>query len=308
MEEYLKQVINYINNCGELCDNFGSFSKIYSMTTENIYGFLKNYDLKDKRVLTVAGSGDQRLNAYFLGAKSVTCFDVNPLTKFHMELKDKAISSINFEKFINFFSIYSRRYGSYYHGLDYRIFDEFKEKLSNETKTFFEYVINSTDIHVDDIYYYFVNELNILENMNCYLNVSGYEQMGKILQDKEIGFIESDFEDLPDIINGEKYDMILLSNISDYIHRMYGKNELEEYRMMIDRLCNNLNMYGILQVGYIYTTDAATSNSLSFDISRFSIKEDREEFFPSDIFHSVFVDSYYGSNFKDEVITYQKIK
>lgn len=308
MEEYLKQVINYINNCGELCDNFGSFSKIYSMTTENIYGFLKNYDLKDKRVLTVSGSGDQRLNAYFLGAKNVTCFDINPLTKFHMEMKDKAIVNLNFEKFINFFDIYSRRYGTYYEPLDYRLFDAFKAKLSDETRIFFDYVINSTDVQDYNIYYNLGNNLDMLKNANGYLNPDGFDKMKKIMKDKKVEYIETEIEELPYIIKGEKYDMILLSNISDYIHSIYGVDGLRYFRETIDKLADNLELNGVMQVGYIYTTDAATSNSLSFDISRFSIKEDREEFFPSDIFHSVFVDSYYGSNFKDEVITYQKIK
>ncbi len=56
--EYIEQVKNYINKAGTLSDRFGRFSKIYSMSTENIYGFLSNYELTDKKVLTVAGSGD----------------------------------------------------------------------------------------------------------------------------------------------------------------------------------------------------------------------------------------------------------
>lgn len=302
-KEYLRQIINYINNLGTLCNNFGSFSKVYNMTTENIYGFLNNYDLKDKNVLTVSGSGDQRLNAYFLGAKNVTCFDINPLTKFHMELKDKAIENINFEKFLNFFGIYTRKYGSYYKMLDYRIYDEFKDKLGLEVKEFYDYIINSPDIKEHDIYYGFNNDLRVLEKMNPYLTPSHYSLMKKVIKDKPIDFIESELEDLPDIIKGEKYDVILLSNISDYTHRVYEKDDLKQFRYLIDRLTTNLNKNGIMQVGYVYS-----EYSVFDDVSNFRYNEDRNKYFPNNLFYSVPVDSYVNQNYKDNVITYQKTK
>ena len=88
---YIKQLKVFISTTGKLDNSFGSFGKIYSMTTENIYGFLNNLDLKDKDILTISGSGDQRLNAYLLGAKNVTTFDINPLTRINAKLKDTAI-------------------------------------------------------------------------------------------------------------------------------------------------------------------------------------------------------------------------
>ena len=102
-KEYLEKLKSYFECTGRLSSTFGDYSKVYSMTTENIYSFLHNYDLKDKSVLTVGGSGDQRLNAYLLGARNVTCFDINPLVYEHLKLKDDAIRTLNFEKFLNFF-------------------------------------------------------------------------------------------------------------------------------------------------------------------------------------------------------------
>ena len=75
----IQRIIEYVNIKGFLNSDFKGYSRIYRLTTENISGFLNKYDLKDKKILTVAGSGDQRLNCYSLGAKEVTCFDVNPL-------------------------------------------------------------------------------------------------------------------------------------------------------------------------------------------------------------------------------------
>ena len=302
--EYLEQVKNYINNAGTLSDNFGRFSKLYNMTTENSYGFLKNYDLRDKKVLTVAGSGDQRLNAYFLGAKSVTCFDINPLTKLHINLKDKALTTVNFEKFIKFFNVYSRKYGDYYYSLDYRIFDELKELLDNYTYSFYNYLINELVNYIDsDIYFDFLNDLNALEKMNIYLNPDNYEVLSKIMRDKEVNFIESNLDCLPEKLNNEKFDMILLSNISDYTHKMYEREDLVQYRIIINKLINNLNLYGTIQVGYIYSKYSKLD-----DVSEFRINSKREKIFPKDTFDTILVDSYQDSNLKDKVIIYQKIK
>jgi hypothetical protein len=301
--EYLERVKKFININGNLCNIFGDYSKLYSMTTENIYGFLKNYDLQDKKILTVAGSGDQRLNAFLMGAKDITCFDINPLTFLQLNLKDTAISIINYEKFIKFFGMYSKKFGDYYHTLDSRIFDEFKHLLDNETYAFFNYIINELKLDEDDIYFDLENNLSILKNMNNYLNPDNYYKLSKIIKNKKIKFIDSDVVDLPNKLNGEKFDMILLSNISDYTHVIYGKNDLEKYRELIDKLINNLNLYGILQVGYIYSI-----YSKNDDVSDFNKKEKRQIYFPTDKFHSVIVNSYQGKKFHDKVITYQKLK
>ena len=51
-KEHLLNLKNRLDNNGYLCgDTFSNLSKIYNMTTENIYGFLKDFDLKDKSVL-----------------------------------------------------------------------------------------------------------------------------------------------------------------------------------------------------------------------------------------------------------------
>ena len=98
-------------------------------------------------------------------------------------------------------------------------------------------------------------------------------------------------------------DMILLSNISDYTHHIYDKDDLENYRILIDRLMDNLNLYGIMQVGYIYSFYGRGE-----DVSDFHVNKKRQEYFPTSIFHSCFVPSYYNDGSYDKVITYQKLK
>lgn len=86
----------------ELYDTFKKYGKIYLNTTENIKGILEGMNLKDRKVLSVAGSGDQALNAYFLGAEVVTLFDINPLAFAQAELKFTAAQKLDYEEFYKF--------------------------------------------------------------------------------------------------------------------------------------------------------------------------------------------------------------
>ena len=280
-------------------NNFGMFCRVYNMTTENIFGFLNSYDLKNKKVLTVAGSGDQRLNSYLLGARDVTCFDINPLTELNMELKDRAIETLTLDEFLDFFGIINGYYDEN-SVLDFRLFDKFSILLDSDTYDFYNYVIQNNkgkDIYFDG------DNLDVLEKMNGYFNYENYLKLQNIIKNKNIKFIDTDVHSLSDRLNGEKFDMILLSNISDYTHHIYPEDDLKHFRELIDRLMDNLKLYGIMQVGYIYSRYGRGE-----DISNFHINKYRHEYFPTSMFYSKFVNSYYNDSSYDKVITYQKLK
>ncbi len=238
-----------------------------------------------------------------MGARDVTCFDINPLSKLHIDLKDSALATINFEKFIKFFDIYSRKYSDYYYALDYRIFDEFKGLLEEDTYNLFDYIINHSNLNIRSLYFYFLNDLRTLEKTNIYLTPDNYEKMANIIRNKKIRFLESNLDSLPEKLDGEKFDMILLSNVSDYTHKMYEVEDIVQYRILVNKLINNLNLYGTIQVGYIYSKYSEFD-----DVSDFRLDSVREKFFPKDMFHTILVDSYQGNNLKDKVITYQKVR
>ena len=308
-KEHLLNLKNRLDNNGDLCgDTFSNLSKIYNMTTENIYGFLKDSDLKDKSVLTVTGSGDQMLNAYLLGAKNVTCFDINPNTFYHAKLKKTAVCNMSFGNFLAFFGIQNRRFPTPYGIYDYRLFQQLKECLDVDTKAFYELLYDKCRNNFSNkIYYSFSDVLIKLEQMNGYLNKESYQELAEKLENKDVEFIESDVTKLKEKIDGRKYDMILLSNISDYIQRIYPANPLENYRDLIVDLSECLNIGGTIQLGYIYNYYITENEYIPF-----RIKRERQHVFTTDKFHSKFVDAYRGSNFscfddnKDQVIFYQK--
>lgn len=104
MEINVDEVIRLAHKNHGLSSDFERYCRMYIMTTENIREFLTQYDLNNKDILCVAGSGDQMLNAYALGAKSVTLFDVNPLAFAQAKLKKAAATTLTYEEFEYFFS------------------------------------------------------------------------------------------------------------------------------------------------------------------------------------------------------------
>lgn len=165
------------------------FKKVYPFTTENIAGYMSDLDLKDKKVLTVTGSGDHALNAILKGAIDITCFDVNP------EAKNYTIDKIDLIKYL-----------SYEDFLKYMVFDNLLNgKYSLELK------------------YY--NPYSKIKH-NLYLTRENYYKLKELLRNVVIKFINTNIIDLK--IN-EQIDYMFLSNISDYLGLLYKDEELEKY-------------------------------------------------------------------------------
>lgn len=293
----LENIIGYLDCTGRLTNNFGRYSKMYSMTTENIFEFLSYYDLKDKDVLTVASSGDQRLNAYLLGARNVTCFDINPITLLHMNLKDTIITNLSYDKFLAFFGINSKQYKK----LDLNIFEEIKDLLEEDTYKFYSHVIYDNYLKYDNIYYEFIEDLKCLQRINGYLDKNNYYKLSNILKNKKIDFINCDLKNLKENIGCKKFDLIMLSNISDYIHQIYSNESLKLYYDLIKNLIDNLNENGIMQVGYIYD-NFSTQHQY---ISNFSNDKKREKYFKNDMFSVNYVSAYDTQSNYDKVIVYK---
>lgn len=84
--------------------DFSSF--LYAFATENISGYLNEFDLADRSLLTVGSSGDQVISAISKGCKDITHFDINPYSKYYIYLKLAGILSLNFAEFYVFFDYF----------------------------------------------------------------------------------------------------------------------------------------------------------------------------------------------------------
>ena len=65
----------------------GGYTRMYFNSNENLRRILSNFDVKDKNVLSVLGSGDQAFHFYNRGARNVDVFDKNRLAILYFYLR-----------------------------------------------------------------------------------------------------------------------------------------------------------------------------------------------------------------------------
>lgn len=280
----------------ELYDDFKKYGKIYLNTTENIKGILDGMNLKDKNVLAVAGSGDQALNAYFLGAESVTLFDINPLALAQAELKIKAAQKLNYREFCNFFLPGN---GGILYNETYK---KLSNSLSDEANSFYEYLYsnyNGLEIFFK-IAHAFYPTISTLERVNNYMGEDNFKELKEKLEGKKVKFIETGLDELPNSLN-DLYDIMLLSNISDSINKIWDVNTLKCYKRFIHVLSKNLSKEGIIQCGYIYNNYKGHEN-----VNDFINDEERRKVFTLDEFKEKDITSYQFHSSFDKVITFEK--
>ncbi|MFA6860338.1 MAG: DUF3419 family protein [Clostridia bacterium] len=234
--------------------------KLYSFATENIGGYIDCFDFVSKKVLTVASSGDHVINAIFKGAKSVVAFDIHKEALFYTELKLLALQNFDLNTFLEFFMIDSKL------ALDYKLFSEIKNKMSSDAREFWkqEYKKNNNDgfkLRNSEI---FNNTYDTIEKKlfyNPYLNPKNYLIAQKNVEDCSVVLMHIELIQLPRILTwNNKFDTILLSNISDYIENFISdKNCLEKF--LKDCILPLKTKSNEIQIAYIYDINSAKSRS-----------------------------------------------
>ena len=228
----------------------GFFTKIYPFTTENINGYINNFDLNNKTLLTVGSSGDQVINSTLYGCKEHTVVDICPYTKYYFYLKKAAITTLSYDEFVNFFcycnypkdDIKNRRA---FNIDSYNKIKECLRMLDYESFLFWDELFSlykplkiRRKLFKDD-----EDRLMQLVKTNLYMSNEWYfNDTKKALRGVNPEFVIGDIFNT-DIIN--KYDNIFLSNVGQFF-------EVDKYKELIDKLSNNLNVDGRMLVSYLY--------------------------------------------------------
>lgn len=262
-------IIKYINekeqeiNLKEIdINNFNKLSQIYSFTTENIAGYFGYLDFENKNILTVAASGDHIINAFYEGAEKVYAFDINYLALIFTHLKLVALEQLEYEEFLQFFMINEENdIEKNKSALNYTIYiTKLKNYLSKDVAKKWDNIYQNFN---NDGYelrnsYIFNNKYdsnNVKIDSNLYLQSElEYNTAKEKIKQKEIVLMNSNYKDintlnLPNLIS---YDIVLMSNISDYIRNMYNieTNYLEEY--IKDIIKNLKNKENKIVCAYLY--------------------------------------------------------
>lgn len=229
------------------------FARPYLFTNEYLYSYFSQINFENKRVLTTGSSGDQILVSMACGARKVTCFDVNPFAEYIYNLKVAFIKHFDYHQihkiFVNNIHQELNLQNAYYYQM-------VKEYLPPKSREFWDAAFDSG------------------LDMSCWINHSGnnsYERpVCEYLTNKDlflaiknalisnacnVDFINCEFKDLPNNLTNKKpYDIILLSNISDYIFAWAAGSMSKKQAMFTDSVnrlaSNNLTKDGIIQLGY----------------------------------------------------------
>ncbi len=243
-------------NTYNIYDEMNEYSRIYQNTTENIKIYMPFLDGDYKKALLPTSSGDHQIEAILDGINEITCYDLNRLSRYFTELKFAAIKNLTIEEFIYFM---------YEDMLNKNIFDFFKTSLNEDIKIFWEELYRNCDIeNIQNCLFRYLG-MNIgnstikgvnfskycVNNFTRYLKKSNYQLIQEGLEKANIQYIESNVLDLPKILK-EKYDLINLSNIYEFINNGIFGNGASDFTNVVKHLDSYLNDNGKILITYLY--------------------------------------------------------
>lgn len=293
--EDLKYAIKRVNKKLEKRnETFNKYSSVYSFTTENIKGYFNESDIKNKNILTIAGSGDHIFNAMLLGAKNIECFDINKLTKYYIILKKTAISKLSYEEFIEFF-IKDKKLNKKVFNVS--TYSKLRNSLPTDVKVFWDIIFLIKDgYQVRNSTLFFKDVINSeIFYSNNYMNEDNYYILKKVVNNYNLKFYNCNLNDLPKLLNN-KYDTIYLSNLINYLYFIFDEPLLYNFKNFITNDLNKyLNRNGKIFVAYLYSCFNIKETFYDEDSNLFNNDDFYIESIPSILFEG-----------KDKMLIYKK--
>jgi hypothetical protein len=238
--------------------SISQYDRIYPFTTENLQGYMPLLALTGKSVLTVGSSGDHIINAALLGARSITAFDINVLAALYSELKCIALQILEFDEYKEFFF---RSDDTKEKALRFETYAHLRDNLSSMTQAFFDSKYSDFGnkghfFRESSVFQTAYDSADLNIKCNPYLQTKEqYEKVRARMQEMECQWLQCAAEDLSTRITDQKFDVILLSNISDYAHRRFPDEE-NYIGAFVDAIINSANAIlthdGTICAAYIY--------------------------------------------------------
>ena len=229
---------------------FHTFDKMYPFTTENISGYIDNFDLEGKSLLTVGSSCDQIYNASLKGCKDITILDICPYTEDYFHLKTSALEELDYDDFFKFLchrGYYSILFDNF-NALNKKSFEKIKESLKSKSPESFEFWntilseykgsrVRQRCFMLDE------DSMYAIKQYNPYLHSEqAYLQARESIKDTKVQIIEGDITKAN--IPGT-YDNIWLSNLPAYL-------SASQIKKIFERLKPHLNENGKMLFSYLY--------------------------------------------------------
>lgn len=249
-------LMNAINKCNGMFveDIAKEFQLLYPFTTENIAGYINNFNLSNGTLLTVGASGDQIINASLFDCQNVTCLDICPYAKFYIYLKISCLLELSKNEFLEFLSYKYKTFRNnkfvFNNDIYKRIISTLR-LLDYESYLFWDELFsNFKGLNIrEELFYSDENKIDVIVGCNPYLQSDIlYDETKAKIKKTKLEFIT---DDIFKVKMDKQFDSIWLSNIGTYISRHFLK-------IMIDNISKNLNNNGLLLISYLYKTDRNT--------------------------------------------------
>lgn len=235
-------------------DKMTSYSRIYQNTTENLKEYMSYLNDNFSSALLPTASGDHLLEAALKSINDVTLYDINHLSKYFVKLKSEAIKNLNKQEYVLF--MYKKM-------LDPDIFNYFKDSLDEDTRIFWTELFKkcNTDQICHNLFRNlgFISQGKIVSGNDysqfCLCNYTNLLDHYYFIQDKlhtmNIKYIDDDIKNISKTTK-EKYDLINLTNIYEYINPdvFYGGDKV--FRELVFDLIEHLNENGKIMIAYLY--------------------------------------------------------
>lgn len=242
---------------------FGKYSSIFLAPTGNVKDMMSNFK-NAKRVLAVGGAGAFGLEAVGNGATKVDMFDSNALQKHYAEMVKAAMTILDYEEFMKYFTLKSQGTFMSREALKDLVSEELFEKimilLSYETQVLYNNLyarFDSVDLIYSKLYRFeYAITREYLKKFASMYDEERYYKIQKILRNKEaeITYTTADVRDLPTVFKGP-YELIILGNIFQYYKDIPGLDTPWDVNNFIkNQLSNLLTDDGIIQVNYGFKT------------------------------------------------------
>ncbi len=225
--------------------------RCYVSSNEYLSEYMREMDLRDKKIATVGTSGDQFFNALLQGCRDITIIDANPYARIFVEYKIAMIKNLDFETFNETVK------GSQM--FNWKIYAKISHSLSDKSKQFWDTLMLEIEEKIDDTIDQFdqnklARQLVHREAVffsDFYKDEETYLKLQEALIDDnyQLEFIVADLHQFPRFLKGN-YDLIMLSNIFAYHEVGDMRKKFEE---TVESLYNErLNPGGTIQVQYLY--------------------------------------------------------
>jgi len=239
------------------------YSKVYSSSVINHKDLYPSISSKFGKFLGILGSTAPALNAIYMGAKDLTCFDISFPACYYAYFQIAAILSLEYEEYLEF--MYNHQeHKSFNFDTYQKIRDELYVNGDMDSKKYFDalyvhkgeekirkhFFVELNDFLPKEIYQIADSELSL------YFKKESFYILKEKLKNISLKIFQEDVRNIPELMQDKRFDFIYMSCAHRFIYEERSIKNLLDYISLLEQMKQLLEKDGTLQAGYFYMKEA----------------------------------------------------